>query len=412
MGPEAARARIDAVYRLERARLIGGLARFAGDISAAEDHAQDALLAALDAWPRTGVPRNPGAWLMAAGKRRAIDRMRHEGMRARKLAALSPEGGDEATARDAGMGDELLALMFAACHPAIAPEAQAALTLRLIGGLTTDEIARAFLIPEATAAQRIVRAKAALSRLGERFAVPEGPERRERLGAVLAVLYLIFNEGYAATSGAALVRPDLCAEARRYGRILAALMPGEAEVWGLLALMELQSSRLGARTDAAGLPVPVTRQDRTRWDRLMIRRGLAALARAEALGGGDGPYALQAAIAAEHARAPDGAATGWGAIAALYDRLAAAVPTPVVALNRAVAHGMAFGPERALALIDGAEGMAALRDYAPLAAARGDALFRLGRRQEARAAFLRAAELSGNDAERAYLAARAEECGG
>jgi RNA polymerase sigma factor (sigma-70 family) len=417
MGASETNRAVEAVFRIERARLIGGLARFAGDVGRAEELAQDALVAALAEWPRSGVPKNPGAWLMAAGKRRAIDGFRHERMRAAKHAEVA-RGQEEAdaghaeaieAALDDDIGDELLGLVFAACHPVLAPEARAALTLRLVGGLTTAEIARAFLAREATIAQRLVRAKKALRAAGVGFAVPRGAERDARTGSVLEVVYLIFNEGYAATAGEDLVRPALCAEAQRLGRILAGLMPDDPEVWGLLALMELQASRLPARTGRNGEAVPLPEQNRGRWDRVLIRRGLAALARVEALGGADGAYALQAALAACHARARRAEETDWRRIAALYDRLGVVAPSPVVALNRAVAHSIAFGPEAGLALAQGLD--EALAGYAPLPAARGDFLLRAGRAEEARGEFQRAAELSGNARERAFLLGRAAACG-
>lgn len=411
---------IETVFRIERARLIGGLARFVRDVDLAEELAQDALVAALAEWPRTGVPDSPGAWLMAAARRRAIDGFRRDRMRARKHEALGREIEDERdttaerieAALDDDLGDELLGLIFAACHPVLSPDARATLTLRLVGGLTTEELARAFLSNEATIAQRIVRAKRTLGRAGLTFAVPRGAERRARLASVLEVIYLVFNEGYAATSGEDLIRPALCAEARRLGRILAGLMPDEPEVFGLLALMELQASRFAARLGPDGLPVPLTRQNRALWDRLLIRSGLAALKRAEALGGAHGPYALQAALAACHARARTAAETDWARIAALYDILGAVMPSPVVALNRAVAHSMAFGPEAGLALLDAIAPAEALRGYAPLPAARGDVLFRAGRLAEARVEFERAAALSRNARERAFLLGRAAACGG
>jgi predicted RNA polymerase sigma factor len=413
------RQAIETVFRIERARLIAGLARMVRDVDRAEELAQDALVAALADWPRSGVPRNPGAWLMATAKRRAIDGFRRDRMRAAKHAALAheAEAGDAGAgvaaveaALDDDLGDELLGLIFAACHPVLAREARVALTLRLVAGLTTAEIARAFLAAEPTIAQRIVRAKRALGAAGLAFAVPRGAELTVRLASVLEVVYLVFNEGYAATAGEDLVRPALCAEAMRLGRILAGLMPEEPEVHGLLALMELQASRLAARTGRDGLPVPLPEQDRRRWDRLMIGRGLAGLARAERLGGAGGPYALQAALAACHARAPTAAATDWRRIAALYDALAAALPSPVVELNRAVAHGMAFGPEAGLARLAPLEAAPALAGYAPLPAARGDCLLRAGRRAEARAAFEAAAALSTNPRERGFLQARAAAC--
>ncbi len=410
---------IEAVFRIERARLVAGLARMVRDVGRAEELAQDALVAALGDWPRSGVPRNPGAWLMAAAKRRAIDGFRHDRMRAEKQAEIVrdlADAQDESIAAleaalDDDVGDELLALIFVACHPVLSREARAALTLRLIGGLTTAEIARAFLAGEAAIAQRVVRAKKTLGAAGLGFAVPRGEELRERLGSVLEVVYLIFNEGYAATAGEDLIRPSLCAEAQRLGRVLAGLMPGEPEVFGLLALMEIQASRLAARIGRDGAAVPLPAQDRGRWDRLLIRRGLAALARAEALGGSEGPYALQAAIAACHARARTADETDWRRIAALYDALVVALPTPVVALNRAVACSMAFGPEAGLALLAEIEAVDALQGYAPLPAAKGDFLLRAGRRDEARTAFERAADLSRNGREKAFLLSRAAACG-
>ena len=416
---EAQRA-VEAVFRIERARLIAGLARMVRDVDRAEELAQDALLIALAEWPRTGVPHNPGAWLMAAAKRRAIDGIRRGRMLERKHAEIARELDDqrdtsvedlEATMDD-DLGDELLGLMFTACHPVISPEARVALTLRLVGGLTTEEIARAFLSNEPTIAQRIVRAKKAIGQAGLAFEVPRGAERAGRLASVLGVIYLIFNEGYAATAGEDLVRPALCAEAQRLGRILAGLMADEPEVLGLLALMELQASRLAARAGPDGAFVPLTEQNRARWDQLLIRRGLDALGRVEALGGADGPYALQAALAACHARALRADETDWLRIAGLYDRLAAAMPSPVVELNRAVAHSMAFGPQAGLALLDAIADDAALRTYAPLPAARGDFLLRAGRPDEAKAAYEAAADLTRNARERDFLLARAAACRG
>jgi RNA polymerase sigma factor (sigma-70 family) len=408
---------IEATFRIERARLIAGLARFVRSVDLAEELAQDALVVALTEWPKTGVPSNPGAWLMALAKRRAIDGFRRDRMRERKhqeiARSLEETTGDAAeaieTAIDDDLGDELLGLVFTACHPVLSRDARAALTLRVVGGLTTDEIARAFLSSEATIAQRIVRAKRTIARAGLGFETPRGAERAARLPSVLEVVYLIFNEGYSATAGDDLVRPDLCREAQRLGRILAGLMPEDAEVLGLLALMEIQASRLGARTGPDGGFVPVTEQNRARWDGLLIRRGLEALARAEALGG-DGPYVLQAALAACHARARRAADTDWPRIAALYDRLRVVLPSPVVDLNRAIAHSMAFGPEAGLRLVDEIAGAAALRHYAPLPAARGDFLFRAGRLAEALPEFEAAAALTRNRRERAFLLERAEEC--
>ncbi|MDQ0250522.1 RNA polymerase sigma factor (sigma-70 family) [Sphingomonas kyeonggiensis] len=410
---------IEATFRIERARLIASLARLVRDIDRAEEMAQDALVIALAEWPRTGIPANPGAWLMTAAKRRAIDTIRRDTMRSRKHAEIAREldgaVDDPAEAIEASMdddlGDELLGLLFTACHPILSAEARAALTLRVIGGLTTDEIARAFLSNEPTIAQRIVRAKKTIGKAGIAFAVPRGAERAARLASVLEVIYLIFNEGYAATAGEDLVRPSLCMEAQRLGRILAGLMPQDAEVFGLLALMEIQASRLHARTGPDGALLTLTEQDRTRWDRLLIRRGLDALARAEALGGADGPYALQAALAACHARAAKAEDTDWARIASLYDRLRDVMPSPVVDLNRAVAHCMAFGPEAGLKLVDALADAAALRNYAPLPAARGDFLFRAGRLAEARTEFEAAAKLTRNAREVAFLVARAEACG-
>ncbi len=408
---------IEAIFRIERARLIGGLARVVRDVDRAEELAQDALVIALSEWPRTGVPANPGAWLMTAAKRRAIDAIRRDKMRERKHADIAREPEDAVEemdmtfAIDDDPGDELLGLIFTACHPIVSADARAALTLRVVGGLTTDEIARAFLSSEVTIAQRIVRAKKTIGQAGLTFEVPRGGERAARLASVLEVLYLIFNEGYAATAGDDLVRPSLCLEAQRLGRILAALMPGDAEVFGLLGLMEIQASRLPARTGPDGALLTLTEQDRSRWDQLLIRRGLDALARAEALGGADGPYALQAALAACHARARKAADTDWPRIAALYDQLRAVMPSPVVDLNRAVAYSMAFGPEAGLRLVDEIADAAALRNYAPLPAARGDFLFRAGRLTEARTEFEAAASLTRNAREAAFLLARADACG-
>jgi len=414
---------IEATFRIERARLIAGLARMVRDIDRAEELAQDALVIALSEWPRTGVPANPGAWLMAAAKRRAIDGFRRDKMLERKHEEIARELDGEvedaseaiAAALDDDLGDELLGLIFAACHPIVSTDARAALTLRVVGGLTTDEIARAFLSGEATIAQRIVRAKKAITKAGLAFEVPRGADRAVRLASVLEVIYLIFNEGYAATAGDDLVRPGLCLEAQRLGRILAGLMPADAEVLGLLALMEIQASRLGARTGPDGAFIPLAEQDRARWDQLLIHRGLDALARAEALGTADedmrGAYALQAALAACHARARRAADTDWPRIAALYDRLRMVMPSPVVDLNRAIAHSMAFGPETGLRLLDEIAGIAALRSYAPLPAARGDFLFRAGRLAEARPEFEAAAALTRNAREAAFLLARADACG-
>lgn len=409
---------IEAVFRIERARLIATLARMTRDVDRAEELAQEALLIALTEWPKSGVPDRPGAWLTAAAKRRLIDGVRHEAMRTRKQAEIAreldeePDMGVEAVeaALDDPLGDELLGLIFAACHPVIAHEARAALTLRLVGGLTVEEIARAFLSNEATIAARITRAKKAIAKAGVAFEVPRGAELQARLASVLEVVYLIFNEGYAATAGPSLVRPPLCAEAQRLARILAGLMPEQPEVLGLLALVEIQASRLAARAGPDGRFVPLTEQNRARWDQLLIRRGQNALARAGALGGADGPYALQAALAACHARARSADETDWARIAALYDRLGDVMPSPVVELNRAVAHSMAFGPEAGLRLVDAIADAAMLRNYAPLPAARGDFLFRAGRHGEARAQFEAAAALSGNERERDFLLGRAAAC--
>jgi RNA polymerase sigma factor (sigma-70 family) len=410
---------IETVFRIEQARLIAGLARMVRDVGLAEELAQDALVTALSEWPNTGIPRNPAAWLMAAAKRRAIDGLRRAKTLDRKHAELVRELKDEQeasveaieTVLDDEVGDELLSLIFVACHPVLSTEARAALTLRLIGGLTTDEIARAFLSNEATIAQRIVRAKKTLGSAGLSFEVPRGKEREERLASVLEVIYLIFNEGYAATAGEDLIRPALCAEAQRLGRILARLAPDEPEVLGLLALMEIQASRLAARTGPDGSLIPLTEQNRARWDLILIRRGLAALQQAEALGGADGPYALQAALAACHARARKLEETDWHQIAALYDRLRTAMPSPVVDLNRAVAHSMAFGPEVGLTLLaEIEESSAALRNYAPMPAAKGDFLFRAGRPAEAKLHFERAATLTRNAREKAFFLRRAAAC--
>jgi RNA polymerase sigma factor (sigma-70 family) len=417
MAADATHRAIEATFRIERARLIAGLARMVRNIDRAEELAQDALVVALSEWPKTGVPANPGAWLMTAAKRRAIDAIRRDRMRERKHEEIGREmeGASRSaeeeidTSMSDDLGDELLGLIFTACHPILSPDARAALTLRVIGGLTTDEIARAFLSSEATIAQRIVRAKKTIGNAGLTFAVPRRNERAERLSSVLEVIYLIFNEGYAATAGDDLVRPSLCMEAQRLGRILAGLMPDDAEVFGLLALMEIQASRLSTRVGPDGAFVPLTEQNRARWDHLLIHQGLEALARAEALDG-SGPYALQAALAACHARARTAADTDWPRIAALYDQLRLAMPSPVVDLNRAIAHSMAFGPEAGLRLVDEIADAAALRNYAPLPAARGDFLFRAGRLTEARAEFEAAAKLTRNAREAAFLLARANTC--
>jgi len=411
---------IETVFRIERARLVAGLARMVRDVSLAEELAQDALLTALSEWPKAGVPKSPGAWLMAAAKRRAIDGFRRDKMLERKHAEIARAQENERVtcveeieaAMDDDVGDELLSLIFTACHPVLSTELRAALTLRLVGGLTTEEIARAFLSREATIAQRIVRAKRTLGNAGLTFEAPRGPAREERLASVLEVIYLIFNEGYSATAGEDLTRPALCAEAQRLGRILAGLAPDEPEVFGLLALMEIQASRLAARTAPDGSPVVLTEQNRARWDQLLIRRGLAALGRAGDLGGANGPYALQAALAACHARARNAEDTDWKRIAALYDTLSEVMPSPVVDLNRAVAYSMAIGPEAGLKLVDEIAQAAALRNYAPLPAAKGDFLFRTGRLDEARVQFERAAGFTRNEREKAFLLGRAAACGG
>jgi len=400
---------VEAVWRMESAQLIASLARFTGDVGLAEELAQDALVIALEQWPESGVPNNPGPWLMATAKHRAIDALRRRTRYQQKLAELgrdqqTQEEPDWDAAIDDHIGDDLLRLIFTACHPVLSTEARVALTLRLLGGLTTDEIARAVLSTEPTVAQRIVRAKRALR--GTPFELPPPGELAARLASVLEVIYLIFNEGYSATAGDDWTRPSLCEEALRLGRILAGLMPDEPEVHGLVALMEIQASRIRARTNADGKPVLLMDQDRRLWDRLLIRRGLAALGRAEALGT-LGPYSLQAAIAACHARAVTPADTDWPRIAALYRVLAHVAPSPIVELNRAVAVGMAYGPARGLEVLEALAGERALRDYPQLPAVRGDLLSRLGRDEEARREFARAAELTRNAGERALFLARA-----
>ncbi|MDH6134586.1 RNA polymerase sigma factor (sigma-70 family) [Kitasatospora sp. MAA4] len=413
---------IDAVWRIEAARLIAGLTRIVRDVGLAEELAQDALVAALEQWPAAGVPDNPGAWLMAVAKHRAIDLVRRRERLSRKLDELGHElengaaGGpvpapDAIAELDGTIEDDLLRLVFTACHPVLSTEARVALTLRLLGGLTTDEIARAFLVAESTVAQRIVRAKRTLARAQVPFEVPQGDELAERLSSVLEVVYLIFNEGYAATAGDDWMRPALCEEAMRLGRILAELAPEEPEVHGLVALMEIQASRSAARTGPGGEPVLLLDQDRGRWDQLLIRRGLAALERARQLGGAGGGYALQAAIAACHARARTPQETDWVRIAALYEALARRAPSPVVELNRAVALSMAFGPASGLDLVDQLTEEPSLRTYHLLPSVRGDLLARLGRLDEARAEFERAAALTRNERERALLLARAADCG-
>ncbi|MGQ0621959.1 MAG: RNA polymerase sigma factor [Panacagrimonas sp.] len=411
---------IETVFRIESARLIAGLARMVRDVGIAEELAQDALVSALEQWPVTGVPDRPGAWLMAAAKHRAIDRLRRSALHRRREQDIAREIEEQMASNSADVdaeidhqvGDDLLRLVFIACHPVLSADARAALTLRLLGGLTTDEIARAFLVPEPTIAQRIVRAKRTLSEARVPFEVPRLSELAARLASVLEVIYLIFNEGYSATAGDDWMRPALCEEALRLGRILAGLAPQEAEVHGLIALMEIQASRLHARVGPGGQPILLPDQDRARWDALLIRRGLAALGRAEALGGALGPYALQAAIAACHARARIVAETDWGRIAALYDALAQLAPSPVVELNRAVAVAMAFGPAAGLELVDALGAEPVLRRYHLLPSVRGDLLFKLGRFDEARAEFERAATLTQNTRERGFLLQRAAACGG
>jgi RNA polymerase sigma factor (sigma-70 family) len=407
---------IDAVWRIESARLIAGLARMVGDVGLAEDLAQDALVVALEQWPASGVPDNPGAWLMATAKHRAIDQLRRRKMLDRKHEHLgreleerqvSPES-DLAEAIDDHVGDDLLRLIFTTCHPVLTTEARVALTLRLLGGLTTDEIARAFLQPKTTIQQRIVRAKRTLAAARVPFEVPPPAELATRLESVLEVIYLVFNEGYSATAGEDWVRPALCEDALRLGRIVAELAPEEAEVHGLVALMEIQTSRIRARVGPDGEPILLLQQDRGRWDHLLITRGLAALERAEALGGGYGPYALQAAIAACHARARTPEETDWTRIVALYDALAQLMPSPIVELNRGVALGMAFGPAAGLEVIDALRSEPALASYHLLPSVRGDLLAKLGRLEEARAELKRAAELTQNVRERRLLLKKME----
>jgi RNA polymerase sigma factor (sigma-70 family) len=409
---------IETVWRIEAARLIAGLARIVRDVGLAEELAQDALVAALEQWPESGVPRNPGAWLMATAKHCAIDLVRREQRYERKLAELGHEletapaapGPDIDAVLDDEIGDDLLRLVFTSCHPVLSMEARVALTLRLLGGLSTKEIARAFLVSEPTIAQRIVRAKRTLAEAGVPFEVPQGDELTGRLSAVLEVLYLIFNEGYSATAGEDWMRPALCEEALRMGRILAELAVTEPEVHGLVALMEIQASRSRARTGPAGEAVLLLDQDRGRWDQILIRRGLAALERAEALGGPLGPYGLQAAIAACHARARTADETDWVRIAALYEALAQRHPSPVVELNRAVALAMAFGPATGLELVDALAAEPTLTSYHLLPSVRGDLLVKLGRRGEARKEFERAASLTANGREQALLLERAAAC--
>jgi len=408
---------IDAVWRIESPRLIAGLTRIVRDVGLAEDLAQDALVAALEQWPKSGVPEKPGAWLMATAKHRAIDHFRRNTLLERKHEELGREFEkkemavpDFAAALDDDVGDDLLRLVFIACHPVLSTEARVALTLRLLGGLTTEEIARAFLVAERTVAQRIVRAKRTLAEAHVPFEVPRGAELAARLSSVLEVIYLVFNEGYSATAGDDWMRPALCEDALRLGRILAELAPKEPEVHGLVALMEIQASRSGARVGPTGEPILLLDQNRALWDQLLIRRGLAALARAEELGGALGPYALQAAIATCHGRARTGAETDWSRIAGLYDTLARVAPSPVVELNRAVAFSMAFGPAAGLELVDALTSEPSLANYHLLPSVRGDLLAKLGRRDEARAEFERAASITRNVRERELLLERARVC--
>jgi RNA polymerase sigma-70 factor, ECF subfamily len=406
---------IDAVWRIESPRLIAGLVRLVGDVGIAEDLAQDALVAALEHWPKSGVPANPGAWLMTTAKRRGFDQLRRFKMLETKHAEITREL-EEETARaapdydvvlDDDIGDDLLRLVFMTCHPVLATEARVALTLRLLGGLTTPEIARAFLVPEATLAQRIVRAKRTLAAARVPFEVPRGPELADRLASVLEVIYLIFNEGYSATEGEHWTRPELCEDALRLGRVLAGLMPQEPEVHGLVALMEIQASRLRARVSATGEPILLLDQDRARWDQLLIRRGFEALARAQGIGRPLGPYALQAAIAACHAQARKADDTDWKRIATLYDALARIHPSPIVELNRAVAVSMAYGPQAGLKIVDALTASASLKEYHLLPSVRADLLVKLGRIEEAHTELERAAALTRNSRERELILARA-----
>lgn len=420
MSVSATHRAINAVWRIESAKIIAGLARIVRDVGLAEDLAQDALVAALEQWPEQGVPDNPAAWLMATAKHRAIDRLRRSKLQERKHEEISRElesqiasaAPDFAATLDDCFGDDLLRLMFTACHPVLSTEVRVTLTLRLLGGLTTGEIARAFLVPEPTIAQRIVRAKRTLAEARVPFEVPRAAEFDARLSSVIEVIYLIFNEGYSATAGENWMRPALCEEALRLGRILDGLTPQEPEVHGLVALMEIQASRLQTRIGPSGEIIPLFEQNRARWDQLLIRRGLAALERAEALSGALGPYTLQAAIAACHARARTNEETDWTRIVALYDALAQLKHSPVVELNRAVAIGMAFGPAAGLELVDELCSEPSLEAYHLLPAARGDLLLKLGRSDEAREEFERAAALTRNERERELLLKRAAACGG
>ncbi len=418
MGATETHRAIEAVWKIESARVIAGLTRIVRDVGVAEELAQDALVAALEQWPESGIPENPGAWLMGTAKHRAIDFLRRGTLIERKHEDLGREVAeremavpDLAAAMDDFIGDDMLRLVFIACHPVLSTEARVALTLRLLGGLTTEEIARAYLVGEPTIAQRIVRAKRTLTDAQAAFEVPRGAEFTERLASVLQVLYLIFNEGYSATAGDDWLRPALCEEALRQGRILAGLVPKEPEVHGLVALMEIQASRAKARVSPSGEPILLLDQDRARWDRLLINRGLAALERAEKLGGMRGPYAIQAAIAACHARARTGEETDWARIAELYGQLGEVAPSPVVELNRAVAVGMALGPAAGLELVDPLMSDPALENYHLLPSVRGDLLKKLGRMEEARAEFERAASITRNVREKNLLLERARSCG-
>lgn len=408
---------IDAIWKIESPKLIAALVRFARDVSVAEDLAQDALLAALESWPASGIPDNPGAWLMATAKRRAVDQWRHQQLVARKHEAIEHEQADSEAAMpdfesafETNVGDDLLRLMFIACHPVLSMEARVALTLRLLGGLTTDEIARAFLVPEPTIAQRVVRAKRALSNADAAFEMPDNDALHERIDAVLEVIYLVFNEGYSATKGEDWLRPALCEDALRLGRVLAALAPDRSDVHALVALMEIQASRFNARTGPNGEPILLQDQNRAVWDHLLIRRGLAALERARRCANAPSAYLVQAEIAACHARAATPGKTDWQRIAVLYELLGGIAPSPVVELNRAVAVCMAAGPERALAMVDALREEPALKNYHLLPSVRGDFLFRLERFDEARAEFQRAAELAGNAREREFLLGRVRAC--
>ena len=412
---ERARSAIDAVWKIEAPKLIASLARMTRDVGLAEDLAQDALVAALEQWPRDGIPRNPGAWLMAIAKRRGIDHFRHHTLAEHKHQQLGYEAPshhspDFDAALGDDVGDDLLRLIFTACHPVLPTEARVALTLKLLAGFTTPEIARAFLAPEPTIQQRIVRAKRTLADKKVPYEVPSGPELAVRLGSVLEVIYLIFNEGYSATAGDDWMRPALCEDAQRLGRVLAGLAPMEPEVHGLVALMEIQASRAAARVGPKGEPILLMDQDRRRWNRLLIQRGLAALARAESLAPQRGSYTLQAAIAACHARAHEASATDWTRIAALYDELARLKPSPVIELNRAVAHGMAFGPDVGLAIADRVAHEPSLREYPYLPGVRADLLFKLKRFEDAKTEFERAASLTSNTGQRALLLKKAADC--